>query len=104
MDFGLIELGGNVGLWVITKNGSNVPTAPTSAPTFSVYEPGSDNPLTGGEDVSMTGPVDSETGFYRKSHAATGANGYERNRTYTVKFKWAISGTDYSELGFFTVV
>lgn len=102
--FGLVALDAAIPLWVVVRNTSQVPTAPDSAPTFSVYEGGSDTPQTNGSAVSMTGPVNSETGLYRKSHDATAANGYESGKTYLVKFNYAISSTNYTQIGTFTVV
>lgn len=103
-DFGLVELDGTASLWWVTVNGSNVPTAPDSPPTFNVYEGDQDAPMTNGDGVSVTGPVDSETGFYRKSHSAATSDGYERNKRYVVKLNYTISATAYSILGSFTVV
>ena len=104
MFFGFVELEGSAYLWTLTVNGSGVPTAPDAAPTFSVYEGDQDSPQTNGSAVTMTGPVNSQTGFYRKSHSAVSADGYERGKTYAVKINYAISSTNYSLLGYFTVV
>lgn len=103
-DFGLVELDGNAALWWLTVNGSNVPTAPDTTPTFSVYEADQDSAMTNGSGVSVTGPVNSQTGFYRKSHSAATSDGYERGKRYVVKLNYAISSTNYSILGYFTVV
>jgi hypothetical protein len=103
-DFGLVELDGTVDLWWLTVPSTNVPTAPTGTPTFSIYEGDQDAPMTNGSGVSVTGPVNSQTGFYRKSHSIATSDGYERNKKYVVKLNYTISATSYSLLGFFTVV
>lgn len=102
MYFGHVALEGNVGIWVQCRNASDVPSAPDAAPNLSVYEEGSSTALA--TDASMTGPVDSKTGFYRESVACTAAAGFESGKTYSVLIEYAISATSYSAVGTFTVV
>jgi len=96
----LVALEGTVGVWVQTRNASDVPTAPDAAPTYGVYEEGASTTVASG---TTTGPVNSKTGFYRASISCTSAAGFESGKQYCVLFEYAISSTSYSQLVYFTV-
>lgn len=84
---------------VQTRNSSNNVVAPDSAPTWKCYD-GSGASIDSG---TMTGPIDSETGFYIDS-VDTSLGGFERGVTYWIRIEWAVSGASKSHLIPFTVV
>lgn len=97
----LVELGSTFYFWVQTENSSGVVTAPDSdAPAYKVYEGGSNTALVTG---NTSGPVDSNTGFYKGSFTASSANGFERGGTYVIRITYTITSTRHHEITF-TVV
>lgn len=96
-----IELEGTWYFWVQTENSSGVVTAPDSAPAYKVYEGGTNTALVTG---TMSGPIDSNTGFYKGSFAASAANGFERGQTYVIRITYDISAATRHEEQTFTVV
>ena len=101
MYFGLHDLGNNVPLWVLCTNDGVTPKTPDAAPTYTIYEEGTDTSVASG---TMTGQVDSKTGLYRVSVTASSGNGFARGRTYLVHFSYAVTSTSYAQTGTFTVV
>jgi len=62
---GLVPIGNQIGGTIATRNASNTPTDPTSAPTFRVYGPGSVSVMlngTGSLTKKDTGSVSNATG------------------------------------------
>ncbi len=95
-----VELNATLYFWVQVVNSSNVPSAPDSAPTFKVYEGDNSTALVSG---TMTGPIDSNTGFYQ-GMAVTLNNGFERGGTYAVRIAWSVSSSARAKTLHFTVV
>jgi len=98
MFLGYIELESTLNRHILTKAG-NTPGDTDSAPSYRVYSSVAAPVLTG----TCTGPVDGQTGWYKLSIEATGANGFGRG-TYTVRVSYAISSTPYADFYSFTVV
>lgn len=98
----LVELGSTFYFWVQTESSSGVVTAPDSsvAPAYKVYQGGSNAAMAMG---NMSGPVDSNTGFYKGSFAASSGNGFERGGTYVIRITYTITSTRHQEITF-TVV
>lgn len=99
--YGHVELGDAISAWV-QASASGVVETPDSAPTATIYGPD------GTELAGVSGAgtqTDSKTGFYRRSITASGANGFERGATYTVRWSWTIStgATSKAAIGTFVV-
>jgi hypothetical protein len=95
----LVALGFGFDFAVQTRNSSNNVAAPDSAPTWKCYD-GSGTSLDSG---TMTGPVDSETGFYM-DEVGTLNVGFERGQTYWIRIEWSVSSAAKAQLIPFTVV
>jgi len=95
----LVALGYGFNFAVQTRNSSNNVAAPSSNPTWKCYD-GSGTSVDSG---TMTGPIDSETGFYIDEVGTLNA-GFERGVTYWIRIEWAVSGADKAHLIPFTVV
>jgi hypothetical protein len=82
---GQVELGQTLNLDFSTTNGSGTPTAPSAAPTYTIY--GSSIAMTNGTGSAsvLSGTV------YRIALTPTAANQYERGRTYTVVVQYTAS-------------
>ncbi len=65
-----------------TRNSSGVPTALAGTPVISVYEEGNLTQITAG--VTLTVDYDSVTGLNDVAIVATGGNGYEAGKYYSV--------------------
>lgn len=97
---GFIALSETLRLWVQCRNGSNVDTAPTSAPTYSVYA-GDDTAITTGSLGASD--ADSKTGFRTGNLVCSAGNGFASGVLYRVRIAYAISGSNYSVVHSFYV-
>lgn len=100
--YGPVELGDAITLWVQCATTADVPEAPDAAPTGTIYTAA--GTVVAAYDGAASTQTDSQTGFYRLSVTASGANGFEAGKTYTVRWFWEIVGADRVALGTFTVV
>lgn len=99
---GFFAVGDTVPIYVLCRNGSHVPTAPDSAPSFTVYD------SSGSAVSAVTGTLgasnhDSKTGLRRGSFVASSANGFAIGK-YTIYVSYAISSTSYASELFFSIV
>ncbi len=97
---GFLDLGDTLRLWVQCRNASSVDTAPTSAPTYSIYA-GSDTAIITGSLGSSD--ADSKTGFRTGDLVCSGANGFASGVLYRARISYAISGSNYSVVHTFFV-
>ena len=95
---GFVDLEATLYDFVITRNGSLVPSAVTGNVTFNVYNETCDTVLLSGTTTTTL-----ETGAYAYSVAATSANGFEAGKTYPVVISYVISATTYTVKHRFTV-
>jgi hypothetical protein len=98
---GDVALSGTILIPVVCRNGSDVPTAPDAAPTYTVYGP--DGSQVGTQTGSMTLTPGSKTGFRGVVLTASAANGYASGSTYTVHIDYDISSTNYAVIAAFAV-
>ena len=97
---GHVESGGTLPLAVQCRNSSGVPTAPDSAPSYSVYGPSFGSAIATGSLGSSD--QDSKTGFRTGSLSISGS--YSAGNTYTILYEYQISGSARQALAFFRVV
>ena len=98
---GSIALSGAFPLATICRNGSLVPTAPDSAPAYSIYPPGCASATASGSLGASD--TDSKTGFRSGSVTASAGNGFSSGTLYTVVYTYAISSTTYTNTATFLV-
>lgn len=96
----------NIPLAVVCVNGSGVVTAPDSAPTVSIYEPGQDSPMTGFNGQAMTlvsGPSGFPNAIYQYALDPASSSGFASGASYFYVVSYSISSTQYAAYGVFTV-
>ncbi len=98
---GPVTLGSTVRLALQCRNGSGVATAPSSAPTWSVYETSDSAVLTGSLGSS---DADSKTGFRTGNLAATAGNGFAAGGRYVIRFAYSEGGNARAAVGWFNVI
>jgi hypothetical protein len=103
MDYGIVDLAGNVCMWVQCVNDARTPTAPDATPTFRIYGPAGTT-MTDGTGTFEATIVDSRTGLYLKLMGCTAQRGYQQGVTYTVEVRYLISAVLKVELHSFLVV
>jgi len=97
---GYVSVGDTLPLAIQCRNGSQVATAPTGAPTYSVYPSGFASAVSTG---SLGGAdTDSKTGF--RTGGLTISVSYTAGELYTVLFQYAEGGNNRSVIGTFQVV
>ena len=96
-----VHLGEELPLLVLCKDGSQVPTAPDAAPTYTIYDANGVE-VTGADTIAMP-PVDREVvdGLFGCGHfvGVNFSEGY-----YTVLYKWTISAAPFSHSEEFEVM
>lgn len=97
--WGIIALGDTLYGPLVTRNGSLVPTAPTAAPTFTIYAAD----MSGSLQTGTSANLDSLTGVYYITQAVTSGNGFAAGKIYTCVATYAISGTTYRQTHTFQV-
>lgn len=97
---GFVDLSSTLYGYVLSLNGSLVPTDADSQPTYTIFGPS--GAMTSG--TGTTSSVAGQTGFYSFSHSTASGNGYASGVTYTIKFDYEIDSTAYSLTKTFTVV
>lgn len=89
------NVGGTVLIPIQCRNTSDVPTAPDSDPSYTVYD------STGAQVGSQTGTFSlnpgSNTGFYQLVLTVSTGNGYAANSKYSVLVTWAISSSNRAQ-------
>jgi hypothetical protein len=98
---GFIDLDDTLPVAIQCRNEAGVVTAPSSAPTYTVYPPGfSEYIATGSLDAS---DKDSKVGFRTGTIAATSSTGYETNKLYTVIYEYVAGSQNRASIGTFMV-
>lgn len=97
---GQVQLGDTLRLALQCRNGSDVPTAPDAAPTWSMYHDDDTALLTGSLGSS---DADSKTGLRTGDAAITQGNGFASGQRIIVRFAYAISSSARAAVGYFVV-
>ena len=97
---GYVSVGGTLPLAIQCRNGSQIVTAPTAAPTYSIYPSGFGSTVSTGSLGSSD--TDSKTGFRTGSQAISVS--YSAGELYTIIFEYAESSNARSAIGTFQVV
>lgn len=82
---------------VLTVDTAHTPTAPSAAPTYTVYGP-SGQVATG--TATQVGAV---TGLYSVSLVVSTGNGYAAGQQYSVVFSYTVGGTLRGQIHYFQV-
>lgn len=89
MYIGRTAIGGSVALFVVTKNASGSPTAPTGAVTYRIYGPSSSSPI-------ESGVISMGIGGYgyqgRATLSCTQPAGYASGSTYRAVVEYTAGG------------
>lgn len=96
-----VPLEGTILIPVMCRNGSDVPTAPDSDPTYTVFDAAGTQ--VGSQTGSMSLTPGSITGLQGVVLTVSAANSYAAKGTYTVAITYAISSTSYAALATFRV-
>jgi len=96
---GLYSVGDTLGMYILCRNGSLVPTGPDAAPAYYIYD-SSGNLVT--NSTLSASDHNSKTGFRRGSVVVSSANGFAVGR-YTILYTYAISSTNYAIEQFFQI-
>jgi hypothetical protein len=91
-----VALEGTILIPVQCRNGSDVPTAPDSDPTYTVIAP--DGTALAGQTGTMALNPGSLTGLHGVVLSVTAANGYAADGGYTIHIAYAISSVNYTSL------
>lgn len=95
-------LGTNLTFSITTKSSiTGIATDCDTDPNYSIYEDVTTTPILTGTMSKLNDPV--TTGFYAATVAATTANGFERNKTYTVFITAIVGGVSSNKDYAFTV-
>ncbi len=99
-----VPLDGTILVPVICRNGSETPSTPDAAPTYTVLE-GVDGAMTqvGSQTGSMTLTAGSLAGLRGVILTVSAANGYASGNAYTVHIAYTISAASYSAIATFQV-
>ena len=97
---GYVSVGGTLPLAIQCRNGSQVATAPSAAPSYSVYPSGFGSTMATG---NLGGPdTDSKTGF--RTGSLSISNSYSAGQMYTIIFQYSESNNARAAIGTFQVV
>lgn len=99
---GMVNLDGTLTVPIQCRTDARAPVAPDAAPSGRVYGPDPTATMTNGT-FTASGPVDSQTGFYKGSVSCTSANGYASGNNYTIRVTYAVSSATKVQLFTFTV-
>lgn len=91
MFLGYFDLGGTLFGLFQALNGSNVPTAADSLPTFRIYS--SAGLMTNGTGTTAAFDAANVTGLYSFTKTLNSGDGYARGTTYFVRVQATVSST-----------
>jgi hypothetical protein len=91
-----VGLGGTILIPVQCRDGSDVPTEPDAAPTYTVIGP--DGAALAGQTGTMTLTAGSITGLRAIVLTVSAGNGYASDAGYSIHVSYAIGGSSYASL------
>lgn len=87
--FGFFELEANGAVFCQCVDGNGSPVVPDAPPEYSIYDADQSSPLLANQ--AMTGPIDSQTGFYSDDPSLPSANGFEHGGAYYVRGTYSVA-------------